>query len=172
MTNILRAINYCSTFAARLASALLFIIGLIITYEVVMRYVFLNPTRWVEESARVLQVYAVFLACAWLVGKRKHIRITVVTGLLGPRIQLWLGRISLLFVAMVSATCAWYSGKLMQFSVSIQQRTDSTLALPMWLLQAPLVIGLILSALQAVAVIIDSFDHPESLTDGRQTSDL
>ena len=88
MTNILRAINYCSTFAARLASALLFIIGLIITYEVVMRYVFLNPTRWVEESARVLQVYAVFLACAWLVGKRKHIRITVVTGLLGPRIQL------------------------------------------------------------------------------------
>jgi len=34
------------------------------------------------------------------------------------------------------------------------------------------VIGLILSALQAVAVIIDSFDHPESLTDGRQTSDL
>ena len=60
----------------------------------------------------------------------------------------------------------------MQFSVSIQQRTDSTLELPMWLLQAPLVIGLILSAFQAVAVIIDSFEHPESLTDGPQTSDL
>ena len=46
----------------QLGSMALAVIVAIFAYEVVMRYVFLNPTRWVEESARVLQVYGVFLA--------------------------------------------------------------------------------------------------------------
>ena len=164
MTNIVRTIDRLCALAAGLAAALFFFIGLIVTYEVVMRYVFLNPTRWVEESSRVLQIYAVFLACAWLVGRRDHIRITVVTGWLKTSIQLWLARLSLLLVAVVSGVGAWYSGSLMRFSISIGQRTDSTLELPMWLLQAPLVVGLTLAALQALAVAADSFNHPERLS--------
>ena len=172
MTNIIRAIDRLCTLAAALAAALFFIIGLIVTYEVVMRYVFLNPTRWVEESARVLQIYAVFLACAWLVGRREHIRITVVSSLLGTGAQLWLARLSLLVVAAVSGTGAWYSGALMRFSISIGQRTDSTLELPMWLLQAPLVLGLMLAALQAFAVMVDSFENPERLNDAARAPDF
>ena len=112
MTNIVRTIDRFCAWAAGLAAALFFFIGLIVTYEVVMRYVFLNPTRWVEESSRVLQIYAVFLACAWLVGRREHIRITVITGWVKTGTQLWLARLSLLLVAVVSGVGAWYSGSL------------------------------------------------------------
>ena len=165
MASIIRTIDRLCKVAAGLAAVLFFIIGLIITYEVVMRYVFLNPTSWVEESARVLQVYAVFLACAWLVGRREHIRISVVTGFLDPSLQLWLSRFSLLLVGAASGIGAWYSIGLMRFSISIGQRTDSTLELPMWLLQAPLVAGLLLCAVQALAVVADSFKNPERLLD-------
>ena len=84
MAKIIRAIDRLCVVAAGLAAVLFFVIGLIVTYEVVMRYVFLNPTRWVEESARVLQVYGVFLACAWLVGRREHIRIPLFQVCWGP----------------------------------------------------------------------------------------
>ena len=172
MANIIRAIDRLCSVAAGLAAVLFFIIGVIVTYEVVMRYVFLNPTSWVEESARVLQVYAVFLACAWLVGRREHIRISVVTSYLGPNPQLWLSRFSLLLVGGASAIGAWYSIELMRFSISIGQRTDSSLELPMWLLQAPLVAGLLLAAIQAFAVVADSFEHPERLRDGVSAPEL
>ena len=60
----------------------------------------------------------------------------------------------------------------MRFSISIGQRTDSTLELPMWLLQAPLVLGLMLAALQAFAVMVDSFEHPERLNDAARAPDF
>ena len=42
----------------------------------------------------------------------------------------------------------------------------------MWLLQAPLVLGLMLAALQAFAVMVDSFEHPERLNDAARAPDF
>ncbi len=161
-----------SVMAAWISAAFFVIIGIIITYEVIMRYIFLDPTSWVEESARILQVYAVFFACAWLVGTREHIRITVITGLLRPTIQLWLARFSLSLITLICGVGALYSAELMNFSISIGQRTDSTLELPMWLLQVPLVVGLALTALQAVSMFIESFYDRQRIMDPNPRLDL
>ena len=47
------------------------------------------------------------------------------------------------------------------------ERTDSTLEIPMWVLHAPLVAGLALAALQALATIWASFDDPALITEER-----
>jgi TRAP-type C4-dicarboxylate transport system permease small subunit len=159
----LRLVAGLSRLCGWLAAAAFFVIGLIVSYEVVMRYVFVAPTRWVEETARVLQIYAVFLGCAWLVARREHIRITVLGDRLAPRPRLWLARAALLAVAASAAAAAWFTVALVRFSILMGQYTDTTLALPMWLLQAPVAVGLALAACQALATVWASFSRPELL---------
>ena len=162
---MVRLIEGASRLCGWLAAAAFFALGLIVAYEVAMRYLFLAPTRWVEEVARLLQIYAVFLAAAWLVARREHIRITVLAGALPRRARLWLARLVLLLVALVAGAGAWQAGALLRFSLEMEQYTDSTLGLPMWLLQAPLVAGLGLAGLQALATLWRSFAEPERLAD-------
>ena len=162
---LVRVIESASLLCGWLAAAAFFTLGLIVGYEVFMRYLFLAPTRWVEEVARLLQIYAVFLAAAWLVARREHIRITVLAAALPPRPRLWLARLALAVVALIASAGAWHAGTLLRFSVEMEQFTDSTVGLPMWLLQAPLVAGLGLASLQALATLWRSFLEPEHLVE-------
>jgi len=158
-----RLVDGLSRLCAWAAAAAFFVIGVIVAYEVAMRYLFAAPTRWVEETASVLQIYGVFLAAAWLVGTRAHIRISVVTARLPAPARLWTARAGLVAVAAVAAVSAWFTVALIEFSLATGQYTDSTLALPMWLLQAPVAGGLALAALQALATVAASFAEPERL---------
>lgn len=169
---MVKLIDSLSRAAAWLAAIMFAVIGLIVFYEVAMRHVFLAPTSWVEETARVLQIYAVFLAAAWLVGRREHIRITVLTTYLPEISRLWLARFALLVIAIIATVSAWYGVELMAFSLSIGQTTDTTLELPMWLLQGPVVAGLGLIVLQALATIALSFRSPERLLDNAPPGDV
>ena len=160
---MLNLITRMTQVAAGVAAALFAAIGLIVFYEVVVRHAFLAPTSWVEETARVLQIYGVFLASAWLVGRREHIRITVLTAHLPPTMQMWLSRVVMLAIGAVAGISAWYGIELMRFSIGIGQTTDTTLELPMWLLQGPVVVGLTLIFLQALATVVASFRSPALL---------
>ena len=120
----------------------------------------------------MLQIYAVFLACAWLVARREHIRVTVLTAYLPRAAQLVLGRLSLLAVAGVAGLSAWFGVELMRFSIDMGQNTDTTLELPMWLLQAPVSLGLAIVAAQALASLAASFLDPAPLLDARPQADL
>ncbi len=153
--------------AAWTAACMFVVIGLIVFYEVVMRHGFLAPTRWVEETARVLQIYGVFLASAWLVGRREHIRITILTANVPPPVRLWLERFSLAVIAAIAGLSAVYGLELMHFSISIGQTTDTTLELPMWVLQGPVVVGLCLVLVQALATLARSFGTPALLLEDR-----
>lgn len=167
-----RLVERTSQATAWLAAGAFFVIGLIVTYEVVMRYVFTAPTRWVEETASLLQIYGVFLACAWLVARREHIRITVVTARLPQAVRLWVARASLLIVAVIAGFAAWSATELMASAITRGERTDSTLELPMWLLHAPVVVGLGLAALQALATAWASLDDPTLIAEDRPRTDL
>lgn len=163
LARAVRLVGRLSLWCARAAAAAFFVIGVIVAYEVAMRYLFAAPTRWVEETASVLQIWGVFLATAWLVATRGHIRITVLTARLPARARLWCARMGLLAVAAVAAVSAWFAAELIAFTVETGQYTDTTLALPMWLLQAPVAVGLALAALQALASVAASFADPATL---------
>lgn len=169
---IRHVIEAASRIAGGLAAAAFFVIGVIVTWEVVMRYLFTAPTRWVEETAAVLQIYGVFLACAWLVARREHIRITVLTALLPRAARAWVARLSLLVVAAVAGFAAWSALELMLSAIQRGERTDSTLELPMWLFHAPLLVGLGLAALQALATIWSSFENPTLITEDGPENEL
>jgi len=160
---LLRIIDGISRGAAWLAALIFVLVGLFVAYEVVMRYVFRDPTIWVEEVSRILQIYGVYLAAAWLLARREHIRIRLVTGRLPPRGRLWASRFALAFAAAVGGIAAWYGVALMRFSIMMGEVTDTTLALPMWLVQWPVPAGSALIAVHAAALVVHSFFAPDRL---------
>lgn len=168
---MLRAIAALSRFGGWLAASIILAIGLIVAYEAAMRYLFNSPTRWAEETARVLQIAMVYLAAAHLVAVRAHIRITALTAYVGPAVRRWLGRVAMTVTVTVAAIAAWQGWQLMAFSLSIGQRTDSTLELPMWVIQGPLVVGLVVVALQGAAMLVQSFREPALFEDDAAVRD-
>jgi len=80
--------------------------SLILTYEVLMRYIFRIPTIWEIEAAVYLGVLATFLGAAYGLKDGAHINIDLVTRALPPRIQIRLYRmmsfVSLLFCIYLS----------------------------------------------------------------------
>ena len=61
-----------------LAAWVFFVIGLIVTFEVVMRYAFNSPTIWVDEISRILQIWATCLAAGYALRHRALIVIDVI----------------------------------------------------------------------------------------------
>ena len=60
----------------------------IVTYDVVLRYFFNDPTVWAGEVASFLTIAVVFLGLGQNMRQGDHIRIDVITRLLSPRMQL------------------------------------------------------------------------------------
>ena len=77
MNQFVRGIDAISEFSGRLSAWMFFVIGLFITYEVVMRHVFTAPTVWVDEVCRIMQVWAAYLGAAYVFKHRQMITIEV-----------------------------------------------------------------------------------------------
>jgi len=58
---------------------------IIITFEVIRRFALDIPSRWGEETARLLYVYLTWIGASWGIRKRAHIRIDFVYDYLSER---------------------------------------------------------------------------------------
>jgi TRAP-type C4-dicarboxylate transport system permease small subunit len=92
---------------AALAAASMPVMALAVTYEVVMRYVFNDPTIWAVDLSEYIMLYATFLAAPWLVREGGHIRIEALLSLLSPRNQHMLGVVAAIISAAVAAVLCW-----------------------------------------------------------------
>ena len=90
--------NKVIKYSGYLASALFISIGFIVSYEVIMRYLFNSPTVWVNEISRFLQIWATYLALTYSFHKKEFIRITVIYDKLNDAGKRFLDFISALFI--------------------------------------------------------------------------
>ena len=67
-----------------IASLLLACAVVLMSLQVVLRFVFSEPQPWAEEINRYCFVWATFLGAAIAVAKGTHIRVTVLIDRLGP----------------------------------------------------------------------------------------
>ena len=70
-------------YSGYLSSGLFILIGFIVSFEVISRYIFNAPTIWVNEISRFLQIWATYLALTYSFHKNDFIRITVIYDRLG-----------------------------------------------------------------------------------------
>ncbi|MEM6761855.1 MAG: TRAP transporter small permease [Pseudomonadota bacterium] len=136
------------------AAWLLFLIGAMLTYEVVARYFFNAPTIWAEELSRLFLIWAVFVGSAGLLASRGHIRVTVLVDKAPPGLQRFFECFSLIFVAVIAGFVAWNGTPIALNSFDVGRTTGSMLDIPSWWAQASVPIGFGLIAVQALALSV------------------
>lgn len=154
---VMRVLDAISDAVAWIAAWSLFVIGLMLGYEVVARYFFNAPTVWAEELSRVFLVWAVFLAAASLLRHDAHIRVTVLTELMSPAARRAARVFAMGIVLAVSATVFWYGLADPINSIERGRTTGTMLDIPAWTLQASVPAGFGLLALQSLAELLRLF---------------
>lgn len=143
-----------SEFCGRLAAWVFVAIGGMIIYEVAMRYLFNAPTIWAEELSRFAQIWATYLAAAYVLRHRQLIRIDMLTRRLGARGRLLAEAYSLLWIAGFSAVAIWYGSDIALESIRIGRASSTMLAVPRWATEFAVPVGFALLLLQALVELL------------------
>lgn len=131
--------------------------SLVLSYSVVVRYLFKAPTYWQDEMAVFLLVGATFLTAAFVQERRGHVGIEAFAELLSPAAN----RIRLTLVDILSfAFCAffaWKSWTLFHEAWVDGQVTSSTWAPPLWIPYSLMAAGMTLLSVQIALQIAIAF---------------
>ena len=147
-------------FCGRLAAWTFVAIGAMVTFEVAMRYLFNAPTIWAEELSRFAQIWATYLAAAYVLHHRQLIRINMVTRQLGPAGRRWAEAFSLTWIAAFSAVAIWYGTDIALESIRVGRASSTMLAVPRWMTEFAIPVGFALLLLQAAVELVKLKDGP------------
>jgi TRAP-type mannitol/chloroaromatic compound transport system permease small subunit len=92
----IKNVEFVSMLSGLAAAALIPLLAILITYEVVSRYAFNAPTSWAFEVSYMLMGISLMLGLAWCTLARKHIRVDFLYDNLAPK-----GKASVDFVGNV-----------------------------------------------------------------------
>ncbi|MBW1636032.1 MAG: TRAP transporter small permease [Deltaproteobacteria bacterium] len=147
---MIRVIDKITKVAAGVAAWMIFSIGVMVTYEVVMRKVFNSPTIWVDETARFFQVWAVYLASAHILKRRSLITVELFTGSLSKGTLRMLELMSLFIIAFFSFVALYYGAGVVLESIELGRKTSTMLGVPKYLTESAIPVGFGLLFIQAV----------------------
>lgn len=133
-------------YSGYLSSGLFVGIGFIVSYEVILRYVFNSPTIWVNEISRFLQIWATYLALTYSFHTKDLIRITFIYDQLGEKGQKFLDFISFLFIIFFSSFVTYYGWLIAYDSLKVGRTSSTILDLPSFLTEVaiPICFGLLI----------------------------
>jgi len=139
-----------SEYAGKLAAWIFFAIGLSITFEVVMRYVFTAPTIWVDEMSSVMQVWGTYLAAAYVLKHRAMVTIEVVFNDPDSLMRRLADTLGILMLFVFAGVAAYHGFNLWLKATLAGHTTDSFLAPPKWFTHASIWVGFALLSLQGM----------------------
>ena len=143
-----------SLVASRLAAIGVVAMTVLLTYEVLARYVFRAPTHWTSDVATTTMIWMTFLAMGYCLREGHMIRITAIIGHLSPGGRKVAEALALVAILGFSLFVIWISTKAMLDSIAFGRRQPSMLRMPTWIAELPIVLGFIILALQALADLI------------------
>ncbi|MCB2192654.1 MAG: TRAP transporter large permease subunit [Deltaproteobacteria bacterium] len=120
---------------------------LIISYEVVCRYLFNSPTSWVTEYSLYIFVSTSFLATAYAHLKDSHIRVEILLNNISTSARHKLWQVSAWVGLMFVVVAAWQMTLFVGSEYQGGARAWGLLATPLWIPETPVAVGLGLFAL-------------------------
>ena len=146
--------NKLVKYSGYLASALFITIGFIVSYEVIMRYLFNSPTIWVNEVSRFLQIWATYLALTYSFHKNDFIRITVIYDRLNENGKKILDFISFIFILIFSSFVVYYGWIIAYDSLKVGRTSSTILDVPSFLTELAIPLCFAFLVLRVILEII------------------
>lgn len=150
----LRLADGLSLIAARLSECGIVAMTVLLTYEVVARYVFRAPTHWTSDVATTMMIWLTFLAMGYCLREGHMIRITVIIGNLPPAGRKAAEALSLVAILLFSIFVLWVSSRAMMDSLAFGRRQPTMLRMPTWIAELPIILGFAILALQSLSELI------------------
>ena len=143
-----RALDVLLRAMAYLAGVIVVAMVVAVSYEVVMRYAFNRPTRWVIELCEYALVYIGFLSCAWVLREEGHVKVDFMLEMLSPAARRFFHVLTSYIGALVCATVAW-TGAVYVYGLFVSgEELFRSLQVPKWTILVVVPIGMALLALQ------------------------
>jgi TRAP-type C4-dicarboxylate transport system permease small subunit len=163
-----------------LSGALAALSILLITIVVILQVAFSIITRLrLSEAALTIPSYAdisgyllassSFLALAYALTRGGHIRVTLVLNAAGPRIRHAADLFSLAVCGAISAAAVWYMANLNYQSFRFGDKSPGILAIPIWIAQIPLTLGLAVLTIAFIDLFMRTLTSGEPLPEIRQS---
>ena len=159
-------IDYLSLGISRVAMLLVAVIVAIMFFEVVMRYVFGQPTLWVNEMSLWLAGMVYLLSGLYVMQQRGHISIFIFYDMAPRRLQHVFDLLSTLFICLFAAAVVWGGYGEAKAKLLRWETFGTAFDPPIPATMKPLVlITLTLIAAQAVANLISDWSREKQVHD-------
>lgn len=145
---IVRLVDGISEWTGKISAWSLFAVGFFITFEVVMRYVFNAPTVWVDEISRVMQVWVVYLAAAYVLKHREMVTIELILKKPNTLLRRLAETVAIVMLFFFAGVACYYGFQIWLKSTLAGHTTDTYLAPPKMITHAPVWVGSALLLLQ------------------------
>ncbi len=145
-----RTIDWLGTVGAWL----FFATGMLLTWEVVARYVFSAPTIWAAEISQMFLIWGMYVALPHTIARRKNINIE----LLHERLPAWAQRIcdlvTIVFTGFFCVVVFWFGWEIAWDSFVRGRSTGTMLNIPNWWTEMVIPLGFGLSVLVCAADLV------------------
>lgn len=136
---------------------------LLVVGEVVARSLFDHSFEFMEEVSGYLLVAITFLAAADSFASGSFMRVDVIYGRLSPGTQRRLDRALAVLASLLCAVIAWYLVKLVWSSFHNGVVSPGRFAVPLWIPQLAMVIGVVLLAVACIRHAVNpATDAPDA----------
>lgn len=152
LKKILAIIDAVSENTGKLFSFIILPVAALEAVEVILRYGFDSPTDWSWELAAILSGAMFITGGAWVLKEDKHVRTDIFYGKFSRKVQAYLDVFffTTIFFSFVTVL-SWKSINNAIYSVSIQERTFSMWAPPLYPLKIIIAFSFVLFGLQGIA---------------------
>lgn len=122
--------------------------GLILTYEVFVRYVFNAPTIWVQETSIYLYMWTMLAAGSYTLQRRKHVHVDLVVERLPARPRSFLEAVTSAVGTLFCAIVSVQAYQMIEATIRFGKVSATPLRVPLWIPQSALLMGFVLLTCQ------------------------
>lgn len=145
--------NCLDKITATLSIVIMALMTLLVTWQVITRFVFNSPSTVTEALAKYLFLWLVMIASAYVVGRRDHMNLRVLVHRCSRINQIRLGLFSEAVIFVFVLCVLGYGGGYIAFNA--MQQMDSALPVPIGVVYLALPAGGILSAVYSLCNMAD-----------------
>lgn len=154
MRALLRAIDFTSEWSGKIFSFLWIVTVLVISYEVILRYVFDAPTRWGHESMIFLCAIVYMMGGAYTLYHRKHVSIDLLYNRCSPRGRAILDLITFPIFCLFIGILLWAGAGRAWEAIMLGETSGSPWNPPIYPILLMIPLGAFLMLLQGLAKFI------------------
>ncbi len=136
-----------------IACLILAIMTILVTWQVITRFVLKSPSTVTEALAKYLFIWLVLVTAAYVVGKREHMSLGFFVGKFSNKTRAILGIITEFVIFAFVVIVLVYGGGYISYHAMNQM--DSALPVPVGVIYLALPVGGVLSAFYSLCNIVD-----------------